>query len=112
MTPRISFSNPIFRLVCLLMVATLVTSTGIADDRDLVKESGEEPYLFVIFDVSGSMNWTPPDMDAGLPGDRWAPGSGDDPDSKFYQAKSALFQVCDSFFSYQHGRLVSAVAIG
>ncbi len=93
MTRRISFSNPMFRLVCLLMVATLVTSTGIADDRDLVKESGEVPYLFVIFDVSGSMNWTPPDLDNGLPEDRWAPGSGDDPNSKFYQAKSALFQV-------------------
>ena len=93
MTRRISFSNPHLRLVCLLMAATLITSTGIADDRDLVKETGENPYLFVIFDVSGSMNWTPPDFDNGLPADRWAPGSGDDPNSKFYQAKSALFQV-------------------
>ncbi len=94
MTRRISFSNPLFRLAGLLLaVATLVTGTGIADDRDLVKETGEEPYLFVIFDVSGSMNWTPPDPALGLPEDRWAPGYGDDPNSKFYQAKSALFQV-------------------
>jgi len=93
MTHRISISNSLFRLACLLVVAALITSTGVADDRDLVKESGEEPYLFVIFDVSGSMNWTPPDTNAGLPEDRWAPTYGDDPDSKFYQAKSALFQV-------------------
>lgn len=93
MTRRILFSNPLLRLAGLLMLALLVTGTGLADDRDLVKETGEEPYLFVIFDVSGSMNWTPPDLANGLPQDRWAPGYGDDPNSKFYQAKSALFQV-------------------
>ncbi len=101
MTPKTLLTHPLLRLACLLSVALLVSSTGIADDRDLVKDSGEEPYLFVIFDVSGSMNWTPPGFGPDgvqgtaddLPSDRWAPGYGDDPNSKFYQAKSALFQV-------------------
>ncbi|NHZ73545.1 MAG: hypothetical protein GWP16_03635, partial [Nitrospirae bacterium] len=64
-----------------------------ADDRDLVREAGREPYLYVIFDVSGSMNWTPPIESLGLARDSFAPAYGDDPTSKFYQAKSALFRV-------------------
>ncbi|MGB5294003.1 MAG: hypothetical protein WBP34_03535, partial [Thermoanaerobaculia bacterium] len=68
-----------------------------ADDRDLVREAGREPYLYVIFDVSGSMNWTPPNDDPSrgpvLARDSFAPAYGDDPTSKFYQAKSALYRV-------------------
>ena len=98
MTPKNRLAHPVVRLAALLTVALMVSTAGVADDRDLVKSSGEEPYLFVIFDVSGSMNWTPPDFGPDglqgtaddLPGDRWAPGYGDDPNSKFYQAKSAL----------------------
>ena len=41
------------------------------------------------------MNWQPPDAAATPPGpgDAWAPGYGDDPNSKMYQAKSALYSV-------------------
>lgn len=93
MTRKTSHPIPWRRLALSLAIAVALSTTGAADDRDLVKESGREPYLFVIFDVSGSMNWTPPDPALGLPEDRWAPGYGDDPNSKFYQAKSALFTV-------------------
>ncbi len=64
----------------------LAPVTGHADDRDLVREGGRVPYLMVIFDVSGSMNWQTGNA-------AFAPGYGDDPNSKFYQAKSALFRV-------------------
>ncbi len=72
--------------LALLALALLAPAAGPADDRDLVREGGRVPYLMVIFDVSGSMNWQPG-------GDLFAPGYGDDPHSKFYQAKSALFRV-------------------
>jgi len=74
--------------ICLGYVASID-----ADDRDLVRASGRDPYLFVIFDVSGSMNWQPPNESDGTPADEWAPGAADDPRSKFYQAKSALFKA-------------------
>ncbi len=78
----------------LLAVLSFAAAASLdADDRDLVREAGREPYLFVIFDVSGSMNWTPPDEDKGVARDSFAPAYGDDPNSKFYQAKSALFRV-------------------
>ena len=65
------------------------------DDRELVRGGLRATYLHVIFDVSGSMNWQPPDTGAAppVPGDAWAPGYGDDPNSKMYQAKSALYSV-------------------
>ena len=78
----------------LLAVLLLAAAASLyADDRDLVREAGREPYLYVIFDVSGSMNWTPPIEDLSLARDSFAPAYGDDPTSKFYQAKSALYRV-------------------
>lgn len=73
-----------FCLAALLGMASVVPSWS--DDRDLLKRSEDNPYVFVILDVSGSMNWQPA-------GDAWAPASADDPNSKFYQAKSGLFRV-------------------
>lgn len=83
------------RLALVLALWVAFGSLTTADDRDLVREAGKEPYLFVIFDVSGSMNWTPPNPDGTgtIPGDSFAPAYGDDPNSKFYQAKSALYRV-------------------
>ncbi len=70
----------------LLLLLTMIALPASADDRDLVREGGRVPYLMVLFDVSGSMNWQPG-------GDGFAPAYGDDPNSKFYQAKSALYRV-------------------
>ncbi len=67
-------------------LALLVPNAARADDRDLLRNSQDDPYVFIIFDVSGSMNWQPA-------GDAWAPASADDPQSKFYQAKSGLYRV-------------------
>ncbi len=85
-----------YRLPALLLALALVGPMAAqGDDRELVKGGNRDPYLHVIFDVSGSMNWQPPDADGTppVPGDAWAPGYGDDPNSKMYQAKSALYTV-------------------
>lgn len=42
----------------LLLGFGLLASPGLPDDRDFVRTSAEDPYFFIIFDVSGSMNWT------------------------------------------------------
>jgi hypothetical protein len=80
-----------------------VAGTATADDRDLLRESSGDPYLFIILDTSGSMHWSPPcsqaQFDAGdcsflcPEGDCYVPLNGDDPNSKFYQAKEALYEV-------------------
>ncbi|HEV8628762.1 MAG TPA: hypothetical protein VGV61_00495, partial [Thermoanaerobaculia bacterium] len=81
----------------------LGTRTAHADDTDFVRKSVEDPYFFVLLDVSGSMNWTTPcsaaDLAAGncrqlcATADCFAPLNADDPASKFYQAKEALYEV-------------------
>ncbi len=86
-------TNRWLALGLLAILSFAATASLDADDRDLVREAGREPYLHIIFDVSGSMNWTPPIEDLGLARDSFAPAYGDDPTSKFYQAKSALFRV-------------------
>ncbi len=73
-------------LGALLLAASLVPASAGADDRDLLRNTQDAPYVFILFDVSGSMNWQPA-------GDAWAPASADDPSSKFYQAKSGIFRA-------------------
>ncbi|NIS29021.1 MAG: hypothetical protein GWO04_03245, partial [Actinobacteria bacterium] len=74
-----------------------------ADDRDLLRESSSDPYVFILFDTSGSMHWTPQctreQFDAGVcdylcpTGDCFPSRNGDDPASKLTQAKEALHEV-------------------
>ena len=74
-----------------------------ADDRDLLRESTGRPYVFILFDTSGSMNWSPQctqeQFNAGRctflcpTGDCFVPRNADDPRSKFFQAKEALAEV-------------------
>lgn len=76
-----------------------------ADDRALLRTASEAPYVFVILDTSGSMNWTTKctqaDFDAGncdqvcLTKDCMAPLHMDDPASKLYQARQALYTVIE-----------------
>ncbi len=131
-------------LAALALGLTIVTPASAVDDRDLFSAGSETPYLFVLFDTSGSMHWKPPCTDAdgcsyecplsddlcsricprhtctdpatgivtekpvcnvgetegwlcetgSCPnGDCFAPLNGDDPGSKFFQAKSAIYQV-------------------
>ncbi len=95
------------RAVCAgLALGALVLGSGApagADDRDLLRESSGEPYVFILFDTSGSMHWTPQCTAESLAegdcselcpdGDCYAALNGDDPASKLYQAKEALYEV-------------------
>ncbi len=67
-------------------IAMVGTTAALADDRDLLVDVSDDPYIFILFDISGSMNWAPAT-------DAFNPADGDDPNSKFYQAKSALYRV-------------------
>ena len=68
-----------------LVLGCLIVTAGWADDRDLFRSAASDPYVFILFDTSGSMHWQ---QDNGF-----ALTSADDPTSKLYQAKSALYQV-------------------
>ena len=63
-----------------------------ADDRDLLRQSGAEPYVMILFDNSDSMAWTPP-KEGCVDGMCSVWLDGDDPESKFYQAKEAVYEV-------------------
>ena len=72
-----------------------------------------DPYVFILLDTSGSMNWAPPcsqaELAAGLctarcdTSDCWVPLQADDPGSKFFQAKQALHEVLSSTTGVQLG---------
>jgi hypothetical protein len=91
------------RLLSTIPALLLCSSSLSGDDRDLLRTSSGNPYVFVLFDTSGSMNWTPrctaAQVSAGIcdylcpTGDCLPPRSMDDPASKFFQAKSALHEV-------------------
>ena len=66
----------------------LIAAASSADDRDLFSLQQDQPYVFTILDTSGSMNW-----EAGQPDGTWTDTDMDSPDSRLYQAKSALYEV-------------------
>ncbi len=68
----------------LVAASSLALGVGRADDRLLLRQSPADPYMFILLDTSGSMNERPGNSSSPI-------GSGDDPESKFFQAKSALF---------------------
>jgi Tfp pilus tip-associated adhesin PilY1 len=78
--------------VTLALLALLSPLAAHCDDRDLLRSSIADPYLFILLDTSGSMNWTPK-SDACPTGECYAPLQADDATSKFYLAKQSLFQV-------------------
>ncbi len=93
----------------LLAVAGLLLAAArpaAADDRDLLRKGSAKPYVFILLDTSGSMHWSPKcsaedaaagDCDFICPtGDCFTPLNSDDPASKFYQAKDALYTVIES----------------
>ena len=107
------FATHITATLALLSLTLLFAGSTSADDRDLLRESGGEPYVFIVFDTSSSMNWSTPctqaQYDAGEcnlicpTGDCFVPMNGDDPNSKFYQAKQAVFEVIQSTPNIRYG---------
>jgi hypothetical protein len=89
-----------------LVAAALLAAPAAAQtmgDRQLLSTQGGDPYVMILFDNSGSMNWaTACDADDRAAG-RCAhdctdpncpqPRNGDDSNSKIYQAREALYTV-------------------
>lgn len=67
-----------------------------SDDRDLLRETSGNPYVFVLFDTSGSMNERPETSAELL-------AAADSPESKMYQAKEALYEVISEFDDIHYG---------
>lgn len=91
---RIRCNRPAAARAFALAAVLALMGAGVArgDDRDLLRQAVADPYLFIIMDTSGSMNWGP--KGASCPtGDCFVPLQADDEGSKFYQAKQALFEV-------------------
>jgi hypothetical protein len=76
----------------LALLALLGPAAARGDDRDLLRTTIADPYLFILLDTSGSMNWSPKGTTCPS-GDCFVPLQADDKDSKFYQAKEALYEV-------------------
>ncbi|HEY2294700.1 MAG TPA: hypothetical protein VGM86_28700, partial [Thermoanaerobaculia bacterium] len=86
--------TPIARAACALaLLALLGSAAARGDDRSLLRTSSADPYLFILLDTSGSMNWAPKTAGTCDSGDCFVPLNADDPASKLYQAKQALYQV-------------------
>jgi hypothetical protein len=113
-------------LLLALALAPAITAPVAADDRDLLRESTKDPYVFIVLDTSGSMHWSPkcpvqvadpdnPSQTIQVPanandcellcpsGDCFVPRNGDDPRSKFYQAKQALYETLEGIDDIQFG---------
>jgi hypothetical protein len=71
--------------IATILVVSLA-DPGIGDDRNLFRAQNAPPYVMMLLDVSDSMTWAPAD-------DGMARASGDDPGSKLYAAKSAIYEV-------------------
>jgi hypothetical protein len=109
---KLSFRAALLPFLGMLLLV-LAARPASADDRDLLRTTTSKPYVFIILDTSGSMNWTPPctqsQFDSGQCStlcpyrDCFARLQADDPDSKTYQAKAALYQVLQSVNDVQFG---------
>ncbi|HVS62986.1 MAG TPA: PilC/PilY family type IV pilus protein [Thermoanaerobaculia bacterium] len=87
MSTRASLSS---RLTLLIAVVLLLGPlAGSADDRDLFRERGADPYVFVMFDVSGSMHSS---VSSSAENDDTLGGQ-DSPNSRLYQLKSTLHTI-------------------
>ncbi len=86
--------TPIARATCALaLLALLGSAAARGDDRSLLRTSSADPYLFILLDTSGSMNWAPKTSGTCDSGDCFVPLNADDSSSKLYQAKQALYEV-------------------
>ena len=85
---------------CRSLAAVLLGSVA-AWTAPATAQTTPSPYVFFLFDTSGSMNYSPPCTSAQITagdcsflcptGDCFVPMQGDDPASKFYQLKEGLY---------------------
>jgi Tfp pilus tip-associated adhesin PilY1 len=111
--PEISISQKARVAATLVLLAALATLPAAGDDRQTLRNSAGNPYVFILLDTSGSMNWAPPctatDFANGVcsplcaTSDCYVPLMADDPNSKLYQAKQAITSVLQSLNSVHFG---------
>jgi hypothetical protein len=89
--PRSARRWPVAGAILVSVVGALVWNSEPAwtDDTDLLRLSTAKPYLFIMLDTSASMALKIGPAQDPPPGG----GYGDDPESRLYQAKSALYSV-------------------
>ncbi|MGH7485455.1 MAG: hypothetical protein ACREMY_07590, partial [bacterium] len=87
---------PATSLLALGMLLWTAARPAWSDDRDLLRQSAGNPYVFVILDTTGSMSEKPGTTTQAFMG-------GDDPASKLYGAKQALYQVMSQFTDISYG---------
>jgi hypothetical protein len=97
------------------LVLPLAPRAAQADDRGLLQATQMNPYVFIILDTSGSMHQevscTDADIAAGIcgqqelcpPGDCLPRLMGDDPASKIYVAKSAIYAIMQKHLGINFG---------
>jgi hypothetical protein len=99
MSSRPLLSRQCRRLFALAAAAAalqgLAARPSLADDRGLLRFDSAKPYLFILFDDSGSM--------ASVPGDTLAAANGDDPASKLFSAKQVAYNVFSAATDVQFG---------
>lgn len=112
---------PLLAALALLALALFAPSAR-ADDANLVKQGQKGPYVFIMLDVSGSMNQSvncsQAQFDAGQcsivcpQGDCLPHSIGDDPGSKIRTAKEAIYEIMRStdninfgFGTYDQGQI-------
>lgn len=83
------------RFVAVALAGLALAWNAAADDRNLLRDDAADPYVFIVLDTSGSMNWK---IGEYLPTMR-----ADDPESKMFQAKDALYEVVDSLEDVHFG---------
>lgn len=98
------FSKAVLYVLGMVML-TLGGAPAVAQEVDCGPDPFP-PYVFILLDTSGSMNWAPPcsqaEIDDGLCSrlcagpECFVPGQADSPDSKFFQIKSALYEALSS----------------
>lgn len=100
-----SFFPVLLTSLFFLVFAALIANPTRGDDRDLLRRSQQNPYVFVLLDISGSMHLSIPcdqeDFDAGncthlCPTGECLPHAiGDDPASRLRVAKEAIFEIME-----------------
>ncbi|HVR28387.1 MAG TPA: PilC/PilY family type IV pilus protein [Thermoanaerobaculia bacterium] len=89
--------RPVLTAAALGALALPLAPPAGGDDRDLLRFKVAKPYVFVLLDTSGSMN-----LKIGA-GNVPLEGHADDPDSRLYGAKEALFSVLSGVDDVQFG---------
>ncbi len=102
--------------LCSALAAILFASSPApaqVGDRQLLRTSVGDAYVMILLDTSGSMNWAPKctaqQVATGVcsylcpNGDCPVPRDGDDPASKFRQAKEALYEVIQKINGIHYG---------